>query len=102
MQIPRHQIESSLCSKGFEEERNSDHRRFHHIYKGKKTGISTKTSHGSERYKEYQDPLLSKIKRQLKLDSKEELKDFLFCPMSGEEYNQKLRSKGLLPKSLNG
>jgi len=99
MQIPRHQIESSLCSKGFEEERSSDHRRFHHIYKGKKTGISTKTSHGSEKkYKDYQDPLLGKIKQQLKLDSKEELRDFLLCPMSGEEYNQKLRSKGFLPE----
>jgi len=98
MQIPREQIESSLCSKGFKEDRGRDHRRFHHIYKGKKTGISTKTSHGSERYKEYQDPLLSKIKRQLKLDSKEELKGLLLCPMSGEEYNQKLRSKGLLPE----
>lgn len=98
MQIPREQIESSLCTKGFLEDRARDHRRFHHIYKGKKTGISTKTSHGSEKYKDYQDALLARIKRHLRLDSKEDLKDFLLCPMSGEEYNQKLRSKGLLPE----
>ena len=101
MQIPRDQIESSLCAKGFIEERAGDHRRFHHVYKGKRTGISTKTSHGSRKYKDYQDPLLGKIKGHLKLDSKEELRDFLLCPMSAEEYNEKLRFKGFLPNNIN-
>jgi len=98
MQIERRQIESSLCIKGFLEDRSGDHRYFHHIYKGKRTGISTKTSHGSKDYKTYQDELLNKIKKHLRLDTKEELRDFLVCPMDAEQYNQILRVKGLLPE----
>jgi len=94
MQIDKHRIESSLRSKGFEEDSSGDHRHFHHIYNGKKTGISTKTSHGSE-LRTYDDILLSKMKRQLRLD-KQQLSDLLFCPMDGKQYNQILMKKGLL------
>ena len=62
---------------------------------GKRTGISTYTSHG-DKIKIYVNSLLSMMKRQLKLDNLYQIVDLFKCPMSEEEYNQILKEKGLL------
>jgi len=94
MQIDRRIIESSLLEKGFVEE-DSSHKYFHHEYNGKRTGISTYTSHGSS-YKTYGDNLINMIKKQLKLDTNNQIRDFLQCPMKSEEYIRILTEKNYL------
>lgn len=93
-QVDRDQIERALPQKGFVRE-DTHHRYFWHEYGGRRTGAYTYTSHGSH-YKTYSDPLLKKMKQQLRLDSIHDVKDLLQCPMNGELYNQKLRAKGLI------
>jgi len=94
MPIDKRQIESSLLSKGFIRE-DTHHRYFYHEINGKRTGISTYTSHGSKP-KEYDDNLLKMMKKQMKLDSIGQVRDLLLCPMSGNDYNQKLKDKGII------
>ena len=94
MQIDRKEIESSLVAKGFVKE-DSHHRYFYHEVKGKRTGISTHTSHGSD-YKTYGDNLLRLIKKQLRLDTLRQVADLFKCPMTGVDYNGILKEKGLL------
>lgn len=96
MQLDRRRIESALSSKGFIEDRAGDHRFFHHEYEGRRTGISTRISHGSG-YKTYGDTLLSAMRKQLELDSVAQLADLVNCPMTRDRYNEHLRGKGLLP-----
>jgi len=94
MQIDRRLIESNLPSKGFVEE-DTHHRYFYHEYKGRRTGISTYTSHGSQ-YKSYGDALIRQMKKQLKLDTIKQTADLLQCPLSEDGYNEILKSKGLI------
>jgi hypothetical protein len=94
-QIDKKRIEQSLVKKGFVPD-DTHHRYFHHEYNGKRTGISTYTSHGDS-IKTYGDQLLGMMKRQLRLDTLQELKALLNCPMDSNEYNNKLKGKGLLP-----
>lgn len=94
MQIDRNEIESSLVTKGFARD-DTHHRYFYHEVKGKRTGISTHTSHGS-RYKTYGGNLLKQMKRQLRLDTLSQVADLFRCPMTGEDYNNILKEKRLL------
>lgn len=94
MQIDRKEIESSLVAKGFVKD-DSHHRYFYHEVKGKRTGISTHTSHGSD-YKTYRDNLLGLIKKQLRLDALSQVADLFKCPMTGDDYNKILKKKDLL------
>ncbi len=83
-----------MVAKGFVKE-DSHHRYFYHEVKGKRTGISTHTSHGSD-YKTYGDNLLRLIKKQLRLDALSQVVDLLKCPMTGDDYNGILKKKDLL------
>jgi hypothetical protein len=94
MQVDRRVIESSLPSKGFVRE-DDDHRYFYHEYEGQRTGAYTYTSHGSK-YKTYDVGLLGMMKRQLRLDSIRQVVDLFECPISGDDFNQILKEKGLL------
>ena len=91
-QLPRRKIQSSLLKKGFKRE-DTDHRVFRFYVGGKKTSISTKISHGSQ-YKEYDDDLLSKIKRELCMSDKKYLMNFIACPVTRERYTKDLVSTG--------
>lgn len=95
MPIERSRIERSLEQKGFVREEKTKHSYFYHEVNGKRTGIATFVSRGTK-YRTYDDSLIGGIKRQLRLDSAADAKEFLNCPMTAEEYNQRLRSKGLL------
>lgn len=94
MQIDRKKIEASLRKKGFVQEGGS-HRYFYHEVKGKRTGAYAYTSRGTG-HKIYSDNLLNVIKKELRLNSLNEVKRLVGCPMDGEEFNTILKQKGIL------
>ena len=83
-----HIVRSSLLKKGFLEV-NRDHGFFILHVDGKKTGIHTKISHGEN---EIATSLLSMMARQLKLSGLE-FEALINCPLSAEEYHQKLEEQ---------
>ena len=83
-QIDKSVITQSLLGKGFRS-RESDHHDFRFYYKGKVTSIRTFLSHGSG-YKTYGDTLIGQIKKQLKLRTMKETREFLTCTLSEKEY----------------
>lgn len=93
MPIERKQIETSLRKKGFVQE-GGDHRYFYHEVDGRRTGAFAFTSRGSG-HKTYTDNLLGAIKKELRLDSLNQVKRLLECPMDAEEYNSILQQKGI-------
>ena len=77
----------------FEVEERKGHHIFYEIYyKGKRIG-KTYCSHGSGG-KEISKKVLSKIKRQLNLDTLKQLYDLKNCPMRAEDYFILLKEKG--------
>lgn len=84
----------SLTKKGFYEDRASKHSFYFLHYNGNKTSIRTQFSHGSN--EDIGDRLLSSIKSQLKLNSSNEVANFLKCTMSEVEYLEILKSKNLI------
>jgi len=80
-------IDTSLCGKGFDREKNSDHVRYIFYANGIKTRIRTKISHGE---REIGDDLILKMSRQLKL-SKSQFMKLIECPLSEEEYTKILK-----------
>lgn len=94
MEIDVELLEKSLLKKGFTEN-NTHHKTFYHQYKGKFTSVYTKISHGA---KTYSNDFVSVVKRQLKFNSPNELRDFVSCKISGDEYNEILIKKGVFPR----
>lgn len=92
MQIEKRDVESSLPKKGFQRD-DTHHIYFHHYYHGKYTGISTYVSHGVN---SIGDSIIRQMKKQLRLNNSHQVVDLVNCPISGDEYNQILRSKGQL------
>ncbi len=93
--MDRSQIDSSLTRKGFIRDNDRDHWFYHHELEGKKTGVRTKLSRGSN-YKRLDAGLQSKIKKQLQLSTSNDLKDLVNCPMSSEDYINILKEKNIL------
>jgi predicted RNA binding protein YcfA (HicA-like mRNA interferase family) len=92
--MPRKQadVERALSRKGFVQS-ESHHRFFiYHSKAGRKTPIKTKTSHGQ---REISDSLLSKMAQQVKLGRGEFL-DLVDCPLSRDEYEEKLVALNLV------
>lgn len=94
MQVDKRKIELSLSKKGFIKD-ETHHTYFYYEYNGKKTGIYTYISHGSKS-KTCGNPLLSMMKKQLKLDTIKQVIDLFECPMSEEEYSQILQAKNFV------
>lgn len=94
MQIDRSEIESSLVAKGFIKE-DTHHRYFYYEVEGKKSGVFTYTSHGSQ-YKTIGENLLKQMKKQLRLDTLAQVADLFKCPMTGDDYSEHLRKRGVL------
>jgi hypothetical protein len=84
-------IARALLAKGFREVQGR-HRKFILWHQGKPTSIRTELSHGS---KEVGAPLLSMMKRQLRLETIDQLKALIECPMEGEDYIAFLKNKGV-------
>ncbi len=76
-------IKSALKRKGFVKREGKPHEFYVLMVNGKQSGIQTKLSHGS---KEYSRKLLSYMRKQLGFNSMSELKDFIECPLSKDEY----------------
>lgn len=93
MALDRAEIERSLKRKGFVLDDGRDHRYYYHERNGRRTGVYTKVSTGSQ-YRTLHDSTLSKIKKQLRLSTSDELHDFVNCPMTLEMYNAILMQRG--------
>lgn len=94
MQVDRKKIESSLPSKGFVIDK-THHKYFYHEYQGKRSGAYTYTSRGSK-YKSYGESLLQRMKKELKLDTIQQVVDLINCPITEADYNQILKNKGII------
>lgn len=81
-QIRTAAIVTALLSKGFLEARKRDHRYFFFHYKGRKTSIYTRISHGE---RSADDWLFGKMAQQVRL-SKREFASFVECTLSGGGY----------------
>lgn len=93
-QIDRTIIEQSSLRRGFVLQ-ETHHRYYYHEFKGKRTRAYTYVSMGSN-YRTYGDALMKRMKKELCLDTLQEVRRLLHCEMDGEEYNEILRSKGLI------
>ena len=89
--IKTEKIKAALTSKGFVKEERSKHTFYFLVVDGKKTAIHTKLSRGS---KEYSNKLLSFMRKQLGFDKMRDLKDFIKCPISEDEYVKILNKRG--------
>lgn len=94
MEIDVDLLEKSLLKKGFTANK-THHKTFHHQYKGQFTSVYTKISHGA---KTYSNDLVSVVKRQMRFNSPNQLRDFISCKISGDEYNDLLIAKGVFPR----
>ena len=83
-------IKSALEKKGFVKGKGKTHEFYVLIINGKQSGIQTKLSHGSG---EYGGTVLSYMRKQLGFNSITELKDFIECPISKDEYVRILGDK---------
>jgi len=80
----RREFENALQRKGFVMSQ-SDHRRFvFHTRDGKKTGVWTKTSHGTS-HRDISPINVGKTARQCRLSGKE-FERLIDCPLEREEY----------------
>ncbi|MDD3999911.1 MAG: type II toxin-antitoxin system HicA family toxin [Bacilli bacterium] len=87
------QLISSLTKKGFQEFEGGNHKKYI-FFNGKvKTGIIVEISHDG---KDIRKAMSGIIKREMKLDSNNQLQDFYNCPMTKEQYTQILIDKKLI------
>jgi hypothetical protein len=93
--MPTHKtrkIVSSLTKKGFLSKKGkSKHIKYTLYVQGKKTGVYTWISHGLD---EYEDKLLNAMRKELHLETSQELEDLIECPMSKEALISLLMKKG--------
>lgn len=101
MKISRKDLEANLPKKGFAKDEQGHHVYFIHLYGGKKTGIYTKISH-TKKIREISNDLLTAVRKQLRLDRNDQVRDLAECPMTEAEYVSLLRQKGLLPPEAGG
>ncbi len=92
--IPRATIRKSLADKGFRSEEGSKHQLWYLWVDDKKTSVRTKLSRGTK-YRQYGNPLLNEMKRDLKLPGLSATKRLLKCPITGAEYLAILRAQDI-------
>jgi len=97
MIIERKNINRNLPKKGFKKVKSGHHIYFHHYLNDVATGAYTYISHSKKSTSSYSGYLLKSVRRQLQLDSNQDVVDLINCPMDGEQYNEILRQKGLIP-----
>ena len=93
MIIDRRKFESGLCKKGFVKS-GGDHIFLRHMVDGKYSSVYTKVSH-TKKLKDISRDLLTSIRKQLRLDTNQEVFDLVECPLSEEDYNNILKEKGV-------
>ena len=90
MVFKKREIKSALESKGFIKAEGKPHEFYVLMVDGKQSGIQTKLSHGSG---EYSGKVLSYIRKQLRFNNMSELKGFIKCDLSKEDYIEILENK---------
>lgn len=95
--VPIKTMRKSLKKKGFIFQKGiGDHDWYYYSYNGKEyRQIAAKISRGSG-YKDYPDSLLQRMKNLLHLDSLQEVRQLLLCPMDAAEYKAILDQKNML------
>lgn len=91
----RDNIDAALRSKGFQKSDKKDHFRYNLLIDGKITHIGTKISMGSN-YKTIGDNLLIQMYKQLRMSCKEDLKKYIKCTYSYEEYIKYLEENRII------
>ncbi len=94
------EIESVLCSKGFDKKEGGDHIWLVLYVDDAKTAIRTKVSRSQKT--EYGAELQAEMRRQLRLQGGKNRKlfeDLLGCPADYEDYVSALRKQGVLGQS---
>jgi len=86
---------SKFKKKGFIKDGSTRKHNYYYLYvNDKKTSIRT-TFSNSSKWKEYDEGSINLKKKDLHLDNKKQLNDFIECPLSIPEYLQFLRDKGI-------
>ena len=93
--IPRDAIAAALSKKWFGSEEGRRHTLFFLTVRGKQYPVRTFLSRGSG-YKDYDDTLLSQVRKQLCFDTKDQLLRFIDCNMGPEEYVELLIRKSII------
>lgn len=91
-QRKRDEIQKALQRKGFKVSNNDHTKLIYFNFAGSKTSVWTKTSFGTS-HKDISDDNLSKMARQCRLNKKKFI-NLIDCPLSREEYEEKLRAEG--------
>ena len=94
MKVARTDVKKNLPKKGFRKDKSKGHIYFYHEYRGKETGVSTYVSHSSS-FKDISGDILKCMRKQLRLDTNREVVELVNCPMSKEDYNTRMRQKGI-------
>jgi len=95
VKVERKNICKNLPKKGFTKDEDNHHIYFHHHYNGKDTGVYTYVSHSTKK-KVYSGRLITEIRKQLQLDSNQEVVDLINCPMDEEQFQNILKAKGFI------
>ena len=93
--LKRKKLCGSLRSKGFAEREGGSHMVYHLWVDGKDRGIKTTVSRGTA-YKTLGAPLVAAIRRQLCLETFEELEELVQCPLTKDGYAALLRQRGCI------
>jgi len=94
MPITKRNAKRALQDKGFKEDNSRDHDYWFFYHNGKKTNCYTYFSHGSGR--DIPRTIIKKMKRELQLDTDQQVRDLLNCPLSMDELVAILSSKGYI------
>lgn len=90
-------LKAALLKKGFKEaQKNRDHDYFFFYVDGVKTPIRTKMSHGGHGKESLGEPLIQKIKDEMRFETKDQLLKFIECTFSYDDYKDMLNRKGLI------
>ena len=94
MMLKKTELRKSLLQKGFVEVKATKHEKYRFYYRGREVGISLVLSRG--RREDLRDTLCSIIKREMRLDSSNQLRDFSKCTMERLGYETILKAKKII------
>jgi len=101
MTVKSSKLQKALSAKGFQKSTSKHHHKFYIFYcDGKKTDIYTFISHGANH--DISPAILSKIKKQLLLDSMGQLMDLIECPLTKDDLERIYEDKGKIQKARLG
>ena len=88
------EFEKALETKGYKRD-NTHHQMFWYYLDGKKSSVHTRMSHNE---REFDDGLFGQRRKQLGLTTKQQLIDFIECPLTADQYRQHLIDNDLVSR----